>query len=223
MEAKKKLIVALTSVCAVLFAGIVAMGIVWAATSQTITSNIKVTYTATEISGSMSANVYFNSDTAVPMKNGEATAVTFDGATQTTSGTLTPQSDVVLLNENGKTFAIFEYIIRNASTTSAMSAVLSYTDDTTSPNAADGNVVVYAYSSASAVATPHTNVATLYGTSNGNALNVISGQFISEQIAANSTKYFYIVVAINDTASDAEFSGTFSWLLTKYTPAPQNP
>ena len=222
MEAKKKWILTLTSLCGVMFAAIVAMGIVWAATSQTITSNVKVTYTATEIAGSMSANVYFGNDTAVPMKKQgtDETSVTFDGQTATTSGTLTPQNDVVLINEAGKTFAIFEYVITNASTTSAMSAVLTYVDDTTSTNVADSNVKVYAYSSSSAVSQPHTNVATIYGTSEANLLGSTTGQFISDQVSANSTKYYYIVVAVNNLANDAEFSGAFNWVLTKYTPAP---
>jgi len=218
MEKKKKIIVALSSLCAVLVAAIVTMGIVWAATSQTITSQIKVTYTAQEISGSLSAKVYFNSDTGVAMTaDGTAqgaTTVTFDGSTATTSGTLTPQGDTVLLNENGKRFVIYEYVITNASTSTAMSAVLTYADDSSGSNAEDANIKVYAYANTTAVSNPHTSAETIRGASGAN-LVANHSSLISDTVSASGTKYFYILVEINDLASDAEFSGTFSWALTK--------
>ena len=230
MEAKKKLIVALTSLCGVMFAAIVAMGIVWAATSQTVTSNVKVTYTATEVSGSIAGNVYFNSDNATAMtaalSNGSDgtvsdNVISFNGEASSISGTLTPSGNVELLNETGKTFVIFEYIITNSSTTTAMTATLSYTDDSTSPNVADSNIKVYAYSATAQVSNPHTNVATLKGSNEGN-LTSNSGQLISATVAASGTTYFYVVVAVDNLASDAEFSGIFSWNMTKYTaPAQQ--
>ena len=217
MEAKKKWIVALTSMCGVLFAAVIAMGIVWAATSQSITSVVKVTYTATEISGSISANVYFNGDTPVAMENAShETTVAFNGATSTTSGTLTPVSETVLQNVEGQRYVIYEYIITNASTTSTMSATLSYVDDSTSPNGTDTNVKVYGLNNGETrLTTPHTSVADIYGASEANLISTVGTLFNNTTIAAGATNYYYIAVAINDRASDAEFSGSFNWLLTK--------
>lgn len=224
MEGKKKLIIALTSICGVLFATIIAMGIVWAATSQTITSVIRVTYTAVDVSGSMSANVYFGSNTATAMNGGTNGTITFDANTTSTTGTLTPAADTTLTNTAGQTFVIYEYIISNSSTLNAMNAVLTYADDSTSPNAADANIKVYAYTSSSAVTNPHTNVATLYGAADEtvgregmtvNQLSSTTGQFISTTIAAEGTTYCYVVVALSNANLNAEFSGTFSWVLTK--------
>ncbi len=221
MDTKKKLIMALSSLCGVLLVAVVAMGIVWAATSQTITSNVKVTYTATQIKGSIAANVYFNSDTPTPMTGGTNGTISFDAETSSTGGALTPASEIVLDNVAGKTFVIFEYYITNGST-NVMDAVLSYSDDSTDPNKADENIKVYAYSSATAVAQPWTNVATLQGASGANELGNTTGQFIDSTVPARAgeidgSKYFYVVVALDDAASDAEFSGTFSWNLTKHT------
>lgn len=214
MEGKKRLIVALSSLCAVLLAAVVGIAVIWASTQQTVTSSVKVTYTAIEAAGSMSANVYFGSDTAVPMSGGTNGVVSFDGS-QSASGTLTPQSNITLENQAGENFVIFEYIITNTAP-NIMSAVLTYTDSTTSPNAADANIKVYVYESASAVTNPHTNVVTLYGLNNANLLVNTTGQFINAQVSVGGTKHFYIVVAIDDLANDSEFSGEFSWVLQKY-------
>lgn len=218
MESKKKLIVALTSLCSVLLVAIVAMGIVWAATQQTINSNVKVTYTATAVSGSVSANYYFGSDTATAMTSDGtaqgATTVTFTDVQANANGALQPQGNIVLQNDDGQTFVIFEYIISNTSTTKGMSAVLTYTDNSTSPNIADTNVYVYAEGTGTQVSSPFTNVATLRGTSNANRLAGTTGNLISGTVAANSIAYYYILVEIQNLANDAEFSGQFSWNLT---------
>ena len=226
MESKKKLIVALTSLCSVLLIAVVTMGIVWAATTQTINSNVKVTYTATAVSGSVSANYYFGSDTGTAMTsdgtNSGATTITFTDSQANVNGALQPQGNIVLQNADGQTFVIFEYIISNTSTTKGMSAVLTYTDNSTSPNVADTNIYAYTHSAGTtAVSTPWTNVATLRGASNANIIGgaatpteAPNGQFISGTVAANTTAYFYVVVEIKNLANDAEFSGQFSWNLT---------
>ena len=217
---KKKLVVALVSLCTVLAVTVVTMGIVWAATSQTISSNVKVIYTATDVSGSIAAKVYFNSDTGVAMTSdgtaAGATTVTFDGETQTTTGSLSPQGTTTLVNADGQRFVIYEYTITNDST-NPMSAALSYTDDSTDPNKADTNIKAYFYATTTQVSTPKTSVATLYGAEEANKLNSATGSFGSTTIAANGTSYCYVVIAIDNLANDAEFSGTFSWVLTKAT------
>ena len=217
---KKKMFIALVSLCSVLALTIVAMGIVWAATSQTISSNVKVIYTATDVSGSIAANVYFNSDTGVAMTtdgtSSGATTVTFNGETQTSTGSLSPQGTTTLANADGQRFVIYEYTITNTST-NQMSAALSYTDDTTSPNTADTNIKAYFYATTTQVSTPKTSVATLYGAEEANKLASATGSFGTTTIAANGTSYCYVVIAIDNVANDAEFSGTFSWLLTKAT------
>lgn len=221
MEGKKKLIIALSSVCGVLFAAIIAMGIVWAATSQTITSTVKVTYSATDIAGSIHGQTFFNSDTGVDMTGTGVTngTISFDATTSTTTGAMSP-ANTTLLNEAGKTFVIFEYAITNASETTSMGATLTYADDSTSPNAADTNIKVYAYTSATAVSSPHTNVATIKGTADANLVANPASLFSSVEIAPEATKYFYVVVAIDNAANDSEFSGVFSWALAKYVAAP---
>lgn len=224
MESKKKLIVALTSLCSVLLIAVVTMGIVWAATSQTINSNVRVTYTATAVSGSVSANYYFGSDTGTAMTSdgtaqGTAT-VTFTDSQANANGALQPRGNIVLQNADGQTFVIFEYIISNTSTTKGMSAVLTYTDNSTSPNVADTNIYVYAEDAGTQVNTPWTSVASLRGSSNANRLADTTGNLISGTVAASSTAYYYIVVEIQNLANDAEFSGQFSWNLTVATPTP---
>ncbi len=223
---KKKMFIALVSLCSVLALTIVAMGIVWAATQQHVQSNVRVFYTATDVAGSLSANVYFNSDTAVAMTtNGQSTGgetvVTFAGEDAETTGSLSPVGSTQLLNQEGQRFVVFEYIITNASTND-MSAVLGYADDTTGDNVADKNIKIYAYTADAAVANPTTTgSATIYGTSNANLLAKATGSqlpaspFISATVGANATKYCYILVAIENVANDAEFSGVFTWTFTK--------
>ena len=120
----------------------------------------------------------------------------------------------MLINEAGKTFVVFEYIITNTSATTAMSATLTYTDDSASPNAADANIKVYAYTSATAVSQPFSNVSTIKGANEAN-LKADHASLISGNVAANGTAYFYVAVAVDNLANDAEFSGIFSWQMTK--------
>lgn len=214
MEVRKRLIIVLSSFCAVLLALVVGLTVVLASTQQTVTSSIRVTYTAVDAAGSISANVYFGSDVAQPMSGGVNGVVSFDGS-QSVSGTLTPQSDITLENTASERFVIFEYIITNDAN-STMSAVLTYTDSTTNPNLADANIKIYEYESVSAVTNPHTNVATLYGLNDANLLPNTTGQLVSAQVAAGGTKHIYIVVGISDLSNDAEFSGDFGWVLQRY-------
>jgi hypothetical protein len=202
------------------------MGIDWTASSQAVTSNIRVFYTATDVAGSLAANVYFNSDTAAPMvasagANGSNNVVSFTGEDGTITGSLSPTGPTELENADGKRFVIFEYIVTNASTND-MSAVLNYVDDdSTGSNVADVNIKIYVYTADTAVSSPKTNVATLYGSNNGNLLAKASGSelpaspFISTTVGANAAKYCYVVVAIDNVANDAEFSGVFTWSFTK--------
>lgn len=226
MEGKKKLIIALSSVCGVLFAAVIAMGIVWAATSQTVTSTIRVNYVASDVIGSISGKTFFNSDTGTAMSGGSPTGTySFDATTGgSASGSLTPAA-TTLLNENGKTFVIYEYAITNSAAASSMDASLAYADSTTSPDVADANIKVYAYVNTTAsqegdqVSSPFTNVSTIKGTADANLVANPASLFSSVEIPHGETYYFYVVVALDNPANDAEFSGTFTWTLTKHVSA----
>ena len=91
----KKLIISLFSLCLVAIVGLLATVIVFAATSQSIDSNISITYTATEVSGSLTAKYTIGTkDTPIGTKSFTATTSATGTWTDATP-TLTASDTVV--------------------------------------------------------------------------------------------------------------------------------
>ena len=67
MKSRKKLIIALSSLCFVLVASVVTVAIVLAAVNQTINTSVSVVYKSKQVAGSVSATYQVGSDAAKDM------------------------------------------------------------------------------------------------------------------------------------------------------------
>lgn len=193
MSTKKKLIISLSALCLVLIVAVVAIVAVYAAGTQTVTSNIKVTYTAMEVDGTVSATYTLKNGTATNMTTNGAsdgdTTITFAAADGKTTKSLTPQGDIEL--SSTADYVIFQYTFTNSGSR-AYTAVLTYTDD---GNDDTNATIVYASD----------NTESTTWAESPSTLTVASG--------SNGTSY-YAKVSIDNLALDASFSGYFTWTLT---------
>ena len=121
----KKLIISLFSLCLVAIVGLLATVIVFAATTQNITSQITISYTATEVAGTLKANYKIGSNEEVSMGQSTFTADTAK------AGTLTAK-ELSLTAANPT--VIFTYTFTNASDKTAkmtLTDALTTTDNVT--------------------------------------------------------------------------------------------
>lgn len=194
MKSKKKLIIALSSFAFVLVAAVVTVVAVLAATTQTINSNVSVSYKAQEIAGTVSAKYQVlneeEKDMTVDGTSAGQKTLTYDG-TETNADpakTLIPQGDIVLTRDNNK--VVFTYTFTNTGDADYTAEVV-YEDDydaSAGTGTEDKNMKALAYS---------TNFA-------GGTVEVPAGQTVEVTIT----------VEIDNVALNAEFSGNFAWTLT---------
>lgn len=214
MKSNKKLIVVLSSLCAAFFVGIIAIGIVWAASTQQVSSSIRVVYTADQVAGTVRANTYTSTIPEPMTTDGNAAAdnesnviVSFDAASDIATATLAPQGDISLTSTGKR--VVFEYIFTNTSNTTPYYLQLTYADDKTSSNAEDTNINVYSIYSGTQIATPF-SISTTGLTPLSSSTYVPNTTVVS---AGNTGFYVYVIVEIANVANNAEFSGTFNWAM----------
>lgn len=194
MNSKKKLIVALSTLCCVLVAAVVTVVVVLAATTQTLTSNIKVTYTTDQVAGTVKATYATEGN----VQTGELHAeYEFTGADTDFAPEVTKE---IVLNADER-FVVFTYEFTNAGDMDYTAAV-DYTDnnDSSLGFAADENVKM---------------VISTTELADYAAIKAASTSADGVDVPANTSTPVkcYIYVAIVDVAQDAEFSGTFAWTL----------
>ena len=153
---KKKLIIALALLAVIVVASVVTtVVLVLAASQQNVTSTINVTYTAQEVSGTVTAG-YMREDATDFTAMGSG--ATFVGGQGVTTATLATEATNVELggwyNANTEVqtpdgthegdmfidYVIFKYTFTNTSATRNYTATLTYTDNSTSPAKADSNI-----------------------------------------------------------------------------------
>lgn len=200
MKPKTKIILSICALCLVTILSVVAIVAVFAADRQTVTSQISVTYKATNVVGTAKGNTIFESVTT-PM-SGDV-SFTYDEAS--TTKTLTP-SAVTLTTDSAETqYCVFEYIFTNGASNS-YTATLSLTGGTAT------NVNVFTNSAGAKISTG-------WKTAIKDAKTTpTSGNLLSVTVSGNSAgTYAYVLVALNDPLQGATFSGTFSWVLANVT------
>ncbi len=208
MTTKKRITLTVSAICLLLVFGIVSIFAVFSATKNTTTSNVTVTYTATEISGTVSASYAIKSDsswTAMTDANGKTEIDFSQNKGQEMTTTLAPSGNITVTAVN--TYAIFKYKFTNNSTANQINLALG-----------------------SGVGTP-TNFAVKYYTSAtedltvGNAYNALKGENVSDSFTSMTvgtksgssvgTVYVYVLVELQNDLIDASFTGNYVWSLTK--------
>ena len=201
MHTKTKWIAALASFCAVLVVAIVSMGIIWAASTQTVQTSINITYTVSDVVCDVSANKYFANNTAIPFTGGTNGTVSFAASDTTTTATLTT-TDTTLTSANQ--YVIYEYVFTNNGA-NTMTAALA-TGSTT-------NLDVYV------IAPTTTRLAsgtTIYTTFDPSTTWTASNSIAATQIESGATAYAYVAMKITNDSANASFAGTFTWTLSNY-------
>lgn len=185
MSKQKKTIIALSSVCSVVAIALITVVSVWAATSQTVTSTLTITYSAKNVSATVTAEYKLEGDTTYTTL-GSTSFLPKDA-----SGTKSLQKDDALALTDTKSYAIFKYTFTNDGDNS-FKVALNETEVTKS------NVTV-TFASADVTDEP----ASITGTT-----------FAEATVAGHATIYAYVKVAVTDLASSANYTGTLNWVLT---------
>ena len=111
LRAKKLMWLGMSFCLSLIFVGAM-VSVVLAAISQTINSNIQVSYVAKEVAGTVSATYKVGSDAEIDMKTeNNKTTIVFTGEENESSVTLKPQTDIKLTSSN--TFVVFKYLFTN--------------------------------------------------------------------------------------------------------------
>ncbi len=198
MDTKNKIVISISVVCMILAVVVVAVVTIWASTNQTITSSIRVKYTAMEVRGTASAQwTVGNNDSWHDMDtNGSASGgnktLTF-GETELPNASLSPTVDVIDIT-SGNPFVVFKYSFTNIGNNDYY-VDLSYTDDS-SP---DENVVVTVLDTVDDLSSNYTN-----------SITTDYDDLISTVVEAGGSKSIYILVKLVDDSSNASYSGTFN-------------
>ena len=186
MSKSKKVIITLSIVCAVVIIALVTVVSVWAATSQTVTNQLTVRYTATNVSASVKAEYKLAGTSTWQDMGSISFAPTDDSTTKSLAAkeiTLTDTSTSVL----------FRYTFTNDGSNS----ILLSLDQRNLPTATNINVGYML-------------------TDTNNDPSSFSETFASSNIIAGGrTRYVFIKVEIKSLAFDATYSGTLSWLLAR--------
>lgn len=192
MVGNKKLMIALFSICLVVIAGLLTTVIVLALPSQTVSSDIGISYRVTDIEGSMSASYKVGasgSDTSIA-------SIEFDQTTGAASGNLDKLGIKGLTPTDN--YVVFTYTFTN-------DIALAYTVDVTYTGTNTNWTIEY---------TVNDDLSTGWQTMTS-ALQVSDVLTVAGAAEDTpTTDKLYIRVKLNDTTADAEFSGTFEFVLT---------
>lgn len=119
-SSKKRLAITITSMCVAVVAVICSIVAIFAATSQTVTTQFKVTYSATNVAATVAAEYKLKTATA-PVSLGSAEIEATAG--ETTYNTLSTSKEIDLTTTD--TYVIFRYAFTNDSTSKAFNVTLT--------------------------------------------------------------------------------------------------
>ncbi len=188
MVGNKKLMIALFSICLVVIAGLLTTVIVLASPTQKIKSDIGISYSVSDIQGSMSAT--YTIGEGEPQSVGSANFTVEQG---NISDTFDPVNITEGLSPTNKS-VVFDYVF-----TSTINNGYSVTCQYTPTSATNWTVEYSTQSETEGFATLSTTCST----------TVADGG--SEETA--STSHLYIRITLNDATIDSSFSGTFNFTL----------
>lgn len=193
MVGNKKLMIALFSICLVVIAGLLTTVIVLALPSQTVTSDIGISYIVKDIEGSMSASYKVGaSGSETPI----ASEIEFKQNSEAVSGNLN-QSGIKGLTPTDN-YVVFTYTFTN-------DIALAYTVDVTYTGTNTNWTIEY---------TVNDDLSTGWQpmTSASQVSDVLTVAGAADDTP--TTDKLYIRVTLDDTTADASFSGKFSFVLT---------
>jgi len=190
MSSKHKLILAISMLVVVLIITSSALVFVLAAISQSVSSNVQVIYESHAVAGAVKATYTLAGGTETELKaeNGESQLIFTGAELGTQSGSLSPESNIVLTSSISS--VVFEYSFTNTGDAN-YTAMLSLGDSASLSNidikfSRDG-VNYFDYN---------------------NGLTVYNNTTTFE-----NAEVYYVKISIINTAQDASFSGAFSWNL----------
>jgi len=205
MSSKKKLIISLSVAAAVLVAAIIAIVAVFAAAQQTLTSSIKVTYTAGKnVAGTASASYKLSGegaetlhmDTNGATEGGDRT-VTFNALADKQTQSLMTQGDIVLNADNLS--VEFTYVFTNTGDYDYTAEISLLDKDGTAASSATMENVKVEYDAGSGYL------------ENATALTVEAGD-------EDATFVYKVRISIVNNAKNATFEGSFAWDLEAQDP-----
>ena len=209
MSKSKKTIITLSIVCVVALIVLVTVVSVWAATSQTVTNQLTVRYTATNVSATVKAD-YQLAGSSTWQSMGSAS---FGASENSTSKSLTAKE--IELSDTA-TYVIFRYTFTNNG-----SNTITVSLDQNNLPTAKNITVQYAFSPLffTSNSINDQNMPTYQANKNYSAIELDPDSLPwtgSVNIEGNKTDEVYIKVSITSQASDASYSGTLSWNLKNY-------
>lgn len=183
MDSKKKMIIAISSFAMIILAAVVVVVAVLAAQNVTINSSINVTYTSSEIAGTVTAKYQ--------VKNGTLTdigSITYTGS-ETGSPTNNLNASEISINSLTSDNNYVDFIFTFTNTASS-----EYTATVTLP-------------------TTLTNFTATYTVPNSNGATKISDTSFKVAGNTTTPVEYKIRMTISDVSKDAKISGTFAWNL----------
>lgn len=199
MNSRKKLKIALFSTIATVLVVVVGVVAVFAATLVSIDTSVRVEYTSHEVAANITGTYTYGgatTDMTVDGKADGAKKVTFTGEEAEDDsenvGSLKTQGDIELTSENRDVVFAFTF---DANGGKAYTATITYQDS------ADEDVNVTVERS-----TDNKTWSAFVQTGEGknNSMDVAAG---------NTASTYYVRVTITALKNDAEFSGSFKWVL----------
>jgi len=188
MKSKRKLLISILLIAFVLISIVATVALIFAATQQTITTTLNINYEASDVSATVSATTKIaeNAEESMVTANGQATSITFNANNvEDPNGTsLVPASAINLTSD--ESYVVFKYTFQNNGSNDFV-ATFNYEDKET----ADENMVVE------------------YSATNSN----YKGTKNAVLVKGNTTQDYYIKIAIENLAKNAEFSGDITWEL----------
>lgn len=197
MTSKKKLIVSLSSLCAVAIIAVLTVTLVLAFGAGSVKSTISVTYKADgAVKGTMNATYQLGSDSATAFHD----EVTFTGSESGSAlnKEVTPKVENIGLSRD-KQFVIIKY---------------SFTADTTTSATATGYTAVVKFDAAAAGVSNVKVEVSNDGSTYTEKTSALNSQLGSVDVTSSTAVDFYVKVSVVDTMQDASFKGDFTWTLT---------
>lgn len=200
----KKLVIAITSFAFVFVAVIVSIVAIFAAQRQSVTTNFRVRFTATNVAATVSANV-ISGDIVTPMttSNGD-TEIEFLPQQTTSEPSLSPNGEIIIDDQTGVVF--FEYIFENNSSTVAFS--VDFWMDYEYSSFGTNLDVTYYYSY-----TPVLDFDNLKTTNCFEPLMCLGRESEIDKVYGDywSVLYVYLKMSVRDMGSDAYLNGDMNW------------
>ncbi len=203
MNSKKKFVITISSLVAVIAIAVVTIVAVFAARNAGVNQTLTVRYTATDVSATVRANYIVGSTTTAMLTDDGVDNLVFR-PTSETGGSLSPEADNIALDTKSHSI-VFEYIFTNDSNSIDVAIDL----DTTAFSTTNMNIG-YAYS--------YSKIA---DTSNMPLTSSFEPMMILGEAKENGdfdTLYIYVKATVANLANDASFEGSMDFALTKATP-----